>query len=397
MKIALISYEFPPETGYGGIGTYTYQISKTLAARGHHIEVFSSSPNKETLDIEIENGVMLHRVKADKRAVFSEGIVEVFRKRNAIIGFDLIESPEYCAEGMAIQKEFSEIPMVVKLHAPLFLIKDLNNRYKKKSIKSIIKKYTGRSKYHKISDRDYIFTSSANAVCSPSKALASVVKEKWGIRNIDIVPNVFIPSSSYLSLPVESSSNRICFIGKLNVLKGIRALTEAIPLVFKKNPDAKFRFIGRDGESPDGLGSMKEYIIKTLNKCTANLEFTDYVVHDEIPRFLADTDLVVLPSLWENYPYTCLEAMSAGKAVVGSQNGGMKEILHHGKGGFLINPRKPGEIASAITWLLSHPDKRKEMGFYNRKQTERNAEVSLNRAEQYYSKLIAAAKTNPVT
>src|SRR3954467_9385961 len=120
MKLAIISYEFPQETGYGGIGTYTYQISKALAERGHYVEVFSSSPNNEILDVEIENGVMLHRVKADKRVVFSEKIVEVFRKRNAIIGFDLIESPEYCAEGMDVRETFPEIPMIVKLHAPLF-------------------------------------------------------------------------------------------------------------------------------------------------------------------------------------------------------------------------------------------------------------------------------------
>ncbi len=397
MKIAFISYEFPPETGYGGIGTYTYQISKALSARGHHVEVFSSSPDKEVLDVEIENSVILHRVKADKRSIFSERIVEIFQKRNAIIGFDLIESPEYCAEGMAVRKAFNEIPMVVKLHAPLLLSKDLNNVYKKKSIKAVIKKYTGLNKYDKTRDHDYVFASCANAVCSPSQALAMVVKEKWNIRNVDIVPNVFVPSAPYLSLPVESSFDRICFVGKLNVLKGMKALTKAIPLVLQKHPVAKFRFIGKDGESPDGSGSsMKEYITKALDKYTSNLEFTGYVTHDEIPLFLADCDMVVLPSLWENYPYTCLEAMSAGKAVVGSYSGGMKEILQQGKGGFLINPEKPREIAHAISWLLSHPEKRIEMGYYNRKQTEQHAELTLNDAEEYYFKLISATKKKPV-
>jgi len=396
MKIAFISYEFPPETGYGGIGTYTYQISKALSARGHHVEVFSSSPDKEVLNVEIENSVILHRVKADKRSIFSERIVEIFQKRNAIIGFDLIESPEYCAEGMAVRKAFNEIPMVVKLHAPLFLIKDLNNVYKKKSIKAVIKKYAGLNKYDKTKDHDYVFASCVNTVCSPSQALAMVVKEKWNIRNVDIVPNVFVPSSPSLSLPAELSFDRICFVGKLNVIKGMKALTKAIPLVLQKHPVAKFRFIGKDGESPDGSGSMKEYITKALDKYTSNLEFTGYVPHNKIPLFLSDCDMVVLPSLWENYPYTCLEAMSAGKAVVGSCNGGMKEILQQGKGGFLINPEKPREIAHAISWLLSHPEKRIEMGYYNRKQTEQHAELTLNDAEEYYFKLISATKKKPV-
>jgi len=223
-----------------------------------------------------------------------------------------------------------------------------------------------------------------------------VVKEKWNIRNVDIIPNVFVPSAPCLSLPVESSFDRICFVGKLNVLKGMKSLTQAIPLVLQKHPAAKFRFIGKDGESPDGSGGMKEYITKALDKYTSNLEFTGYVAHDGIPLFLADCDIVVLPSLWENYPYTCLEAMSAGKAVVGSRNGGMKEILQQGKGGFLVNPGKPREIAHAINWLLSHSEKRIEMGYFNRKQTEQHAELTLNDAEEYYFKLISAIKKKPV-
>ena len=88
--------------------------------------------------------------------------------------------------------------------------------------------------------------------------------------------------------------------------------------------------------------------------------------------------------------------MSAGKAVVGSCIGGMKEILQHEKGGFLIHPEKPHVIARAIARLLSHPQERKEMGHYNRKQTEQFAEHSISFAEMYYFKLIEATKTKPV-
>src|SRR5690349_15378088 len=90
MKIAFISYEFPPETAYGGIGTYTEQISRALSARGHHVEVFSSSPLQDNLNIQLNDSLFLHKVKAGKRSVFSERIAEVFKDRNAIIGFDII-------------------------------------------------------------------------------------------------------------------------------------------------------------------------------------------------------------------------------------------------------------------------------------------------------------------
>ncbi len=321
MKIAYISYEFPPETGYGGIGTYTYQIATALAAKGHYIEVFSSSPTGNKRNIEIAENLLLHRVKAGKRSVFSELIVEVFRERSSIVCFDIIESPEYCAEGLEVRKAFPDIPMIVKLHAPLFLINKINNIFLQKSLKKRLKSYIGLQQYNKMMDKDYQLTSSVNAICAPSYALAGVIKKTWQINSIDVIPNIFIPPHSYLSLPVLSLGKTISFIGKLNVLKGMKSLTDTIPFVLKKHPDAKFRFIGRDGEAPGNNRSMKEYMLATLHKYSSSMEFIGYDNNEDIPTFLTDTDIIVLPSLWENYPYTCLEAMSAGKAMLCSDKG----------------------------------------------------------------------------
>src|SRR6266540_4231556 len=235
MKIAFISYEFPPETGYGGIGTYTYQISKALSARGHHVEVFSSSPDKEVLNVEIENSVILHRVKADKRSIFSERIVDIFQKRNAIIGFDLIESPEYCAEGLAVRKAFPSVPMVVKLHTPVFLVKKLNNFYTKQPLKKQVKKILGQKTYNKQNDRDYQLVKNADAVCSPSFALTEILKKEWNLNGVEIITNILVPEETYFSIPIsENDCTIITYIGRLDVRKGIKSLIEAIPVVLKK-------------------------------------------------------------------------------------------------------------------------------------------------------------------
>jgi len=85
--------------------------------------VFSCSHEGEKLQVQLAEQIMVHRVKAPMRREFSEAIVPLFCRRNEIIGFDLIESPEYCAEGLPLRKAVSGIPMIVKLHTPLFLIK----------------------------------------------------------------------------------------------------------------------------------------------------------------------------------------------------------------------------------------------------------------------------------
>jgi len=60
MKILYISNEYPPETGYGGIGTYTMHCAEGMAARGHLVHVLCRSLSAEAFTIE-QNGVMVHR------------------------------------------------------------------------------------------------------------------------------------------------------------------------------------------------------------------------------------------------------------------------------------------------------------------------------------------------
>ena len=47
MRIALLSYEYPPETGFGGIGTYTYYQARALARLGHEAHVFAGTQSAE--------------------------------------------------------------------------------------------------------------------------------------------------------------------------------------------------------------------------------------------------------------------------------------------------------------------------------------------------------------
>lgn len=390
MKIAFISYEFPPDTGFGGIGTYTYQVSTALAKRGHTIEVFSCSREEDKLNITVEGLIKVHRVKADKRSVFAERIVSVFAERHAITGFDIIESPEYCAEGLQVRKAFPHIPMVVKLHTPLFLVNRLNNIYKPLSLKKKIKQLIGRSNYNKIGDADYQLAIAADAVCSPSKALADVITKEWDIPHIEVVPNYYNPLPGFYGISIEESkANIVAFTGRLEVRKGILALIKAIPLVLKAKPGTIFRFIGSSGDAPGNKGSMEAYIKEELQVFLPQLEFTGFVQRENMPEMIRDVTMFVFPSVWENFPYVCLEAMSAGKAIVASDAGGMKEMLDGTKGGKIVNAKDHKELAKAIVDLLNNEGERRSMAIHNRRRVkEVYAQEVLSVAEAYYEKVV---------
>jgi glycogen synthase len=92
------------------------------------------------------------------------------------------------------------------------------------------------------------------------------------------------------------------------------------------------------------------------------VEFIGGLPHSEVARALGDTDMCVFPSIWENFPYVCLEAMAAGRGVIASSGGGMAEIIDDGRTGRLVEPRDPRGLADAMLEMLADPAGRIAMG-----------------------------------
>jgi glycogen synthase len=98
----------------------------------------------------------------------------------------------------------------------------------------------------------------------------------------------------------------------------------------------------------------------------------------------------VFPSLFENFPYTCLEAMSYGKAIVGSSHGGMTDLLGDGQCGLLYTPPDEHELARHITTLLSNKNLRDELGQKARQRALDyfGSERVMNLTEAFYNKAL---------
>src|SRR5262249_8878497 len=119
LNICLVSQEYPPETARGGIGTETWNKPKELVLLGHSVHVLSSSAGQDRrLRTAIENGVTVHRMPAlgldsgddvpiYNVATYSLGYTwNVLRRLYGLMqktAFDVIDFPEYGAEGFAYQ------------------------------------------------------------------------------------------------------------------------------------------------------------------------------------------------------------------------------------------------------------------------------------------------------
>ncbi len=377
MRIALISYEYPPDTADGGVATYVGQAASMLAQRGHDVEVFAGSRERTATCREGE--VLVHRIVSHRDGDFCGPAGRLFAERHAAAAFDVLESPEWWADGAEAVRLVPDIPLVVRLHTPTYLLMQINlppvtpwremSSFNRSVIYRRINKHlpwlTDLDRYvRNLNMRERELTHQADEVATPSVSLGQILVKKWHLdpARVTHIPNLYAASKQMLAIPVDTLTNRITFLGRLEMRKGVLDLARAIPLVLRRHPQAKFRFVGRPMASPLPGLDMQQYLAQKLARYRGSVEFSGPVSLPDIPRMLAETDICVFPSLWENFPNVCLEAMAAGRGVIGSSAGGMLDMLEDGKYGLNVAPRRVFALSEAIGSLLADPARRIALG-----------------------------------
>ena len=143
-------------------------------------------------------------------------------------------------------------------------------------------------------------------------------------------------------------------MGRLAPVKGAIYLVEAMPKIFQAFPDTCCVLVG-DGEEKSKIGRR----IQELNLGNA---VTLAGHQKEIAAWMPAFDLLVVPSLNEGMGRVIVEAGFLGKAVVGSQVGGIVDLIEDEKTGLLVRPRSSDEIAAAVIRLLGDSGFRKQLG-----------------------------------
>lgn len=183
---------------------------------------------------------------------------------------------------------------------------------------------------------------------------------------IDIEKYAFNGSRERLrrSFGISNETLLIGTVSRAEPVKGLKYLVEAMPYVLKRVPNAKALLVG-------GGSLMQE-----LKSIASNLNITDNIivegVRNDIPEILSVMDIFVLPSLSEGMPLALLEAMASGKPVIGSNVGGIPEVIKDGVNGYLTTSGDSANLAEAIIKLASNPELSSAMGKAGQKKVEDN-------------------------
>jgi len=142
----------------------------------------------------------------------------------------------------------------------------------------------------------------------------------------------------------------IGIIARLSDVKGHIYLIEAMQKVLAKIPLAKLLIVGD--------GKMKEELVNLTARLGLSKSVTFVPSLKDTRSALSAMDIFVLPSLKEGLGLSLMEAMAAGVAVIGSEVGGIKNLIEHGKNGILVAPQDVENLSKAILELLEDSRKR---------------------------------------
>jgi glycosyltransferase involved in cell wall biosynthesis len=175
------------------------------------------------------------------------------------------------------------------------------------------------------------------------------VKFGYDINRTHIIEN---PYSNEGIIPQFSGKNYILYFGRVETLKGIYTLLNAMKML----PDIVLKIVGNGSEYENSMQYAAE------NKIS-NAQFLGPKWGDELTPFLRDAEFVIVPSEWyEPSPYVALQSFAFGKPIIASNMGGLKDIVRHKENGLLFEAGDEKGLSHAISELFSNKTIISEMG-----------------------------------
>lgn len=176
-------------------------------------------------------------------------------------------------------------------------------------------------------------------------------------QQIDYLPN-YIDATVFD--PQTEDRGHILYFGRLSEEKGVSTFLDAAML----NQEIPHLIVG--------TGPLEETLKKkAIDNGLENVHFLGFKQGDELKTLLSESTCVVVPSEWyENCPMTILEAFAAGRPVIGSDIGGIPELIKKDMDGLIFQPGNALELAGKIQWIWDNRSKAREMGMEGRKKIE---------------------------
>jgi D-inositol-3-phosphate glycosyltransferase len=360
LRIAMLSAHSCPvgELGAkdtGGMSVYIRELACELGKLGHTVDIYTRIHDPADALIEhMGPGAHLIHLKAGEKATIRKidvyhSLPEFIRNletfwRNNGLTYDVVFS-HYWISALAakhIQQEY-RIPYISMYHTL-------------GAIKNAIGIGEGEPELRIISEKETIEKSRRIIVATDKEKRDVALYYGASPEKISVIPcgvnmDLFRPydkSESRRKLGLDDGKIMV-FVGRIDPLKGIDRLLEAVPLL-KESEKARLIIIGGDSGSKAEIERLENYA-KSLG-INDRVTFLGSVKQEVLPYYYSAADVCVVPSYYESFGLVPLEALACGTPVVATDVGDLKHIIRQGDTGYITRDNAPESLANAISLVL---------------------------------------------
>jgi glycosyltransferase involved in cell wall biosynthesis len=326
VKILFVTMEYPPDTGIGGIAYNIGGMAPAMVELGHEVHVLSCWPDQETRDVD-DRGVQVHRrprvrvpglrrvlpgANAPKRV---EAVISAWREaRKLDLHPDVVNIPDWMGEGLAFTF-VPGLPTVSYLHTPLRLITEHNQRELG---------WPG-----KLADKlERTAVRRSTIVTSTSQLLADdLIELGWlGRDEVRVIPAPLDVERFAGVAPVRETGPVVLVIGRVEPRKAPEVVVRAVARLAEEIPDVELVLVGGSGGELHGR-PYREEVAAEAERLGVRLTLVDHADRDEVLAWYGRSRVVAVPSHFESFSITAVEAAACRRPVICSTRVGAREVL----------------------------------------------------------------------
>ena len=353
LHILLISQQY--QKIISGIGTHTRQLVNSLIRDGHKVTLIT--PSDQFISSQINDLEIIKIPKSPFRSHIRWIIYSYFFSKEAnnklsSTKIDLIHFTD-AREALFLK---ADIPVIGNVN-DIYLSEINRIGYYLKNYNDGLMRWT----YYLLARQlEKISYNKINQIIANSVYTAETIQRIHKIeakrisichKSIDIKK---FEEISRISKKMDIYPARILFVGNNFQRKGLRTLIQSSVEVLRHFPETEFWIVGEDK-----MQSKFENLCKELGVYTS-YTFWGLKSQEELIKIYNMATIFALPSLTEAFGVVFLEAMACGLVVIGTEVGGIPEIIKNGHNGILVPPNQPQKLANAIITILSNKKLAKE-------------------------------------
>ena len=388
MRVLLLNYEYPPCGS--GAGLATEALAEGLAARGLTVDVVAggdhaSSDPRLFWDGESDSEGMLtvHRVSSHRRGVHEAGVRGAMGYLSAAVPVvrRLLEREQYDVvhfvfslptAAMLPLLDLHGVPMIVSLRGSDVPGYDVELRGVQRA--HLLLHPLTRWIWHR-----------ADRVVVPSESLGRLAQRTDPRLRYSVVQNGvdlsrFRPRVALRRVP--DGVIRCLAVARLVERNGVDDLINALALLDRNR--YQLEIVGTGPYE----GALRERVHRL--GLERQVRFTGWLDRAQVARRYREADLFTLVPRVEAFGNSFLEALASGLPIVGSHVGGIPELVEHARNGMVVAPKRPRELAHAISYLAADPRLSAEIGRRNRGHAEQK--YSWHRVTSRYLSLYNGAR-----